>query len=274
MHTLKLEKGEQERGGQIAYAERDRPMSDLKSIADLLNHLHGIDALPRSTDPAPPKGSFLAKPYDGVSLISAEDIDSSAWGLIAARVYSISHAVQHTLLRNRAELSKAVLLVAKWMENDEPVRVLGAGRALLAAAMPGNRLAHAGAHVSFMGGMVPMPNSRQGGGVIASSASGRTVAVLEAMKTARELNKGIDILGIAHHQAKEFADLCDVSIGLHLPKDEYANPLSALADTEEYMISEILDAIVVLAGQHLGFDDEVWRRGHEDIGPTGPYSAK
>jgi D-arabinose 5-phosphate isomerase GutQ len=187
---------------------------------------------------------------------------------------SIRHAVQHTLLRNREELSKAVLLVANWMERDFPVRVLGAGRALLAAAMPCNRLAHAGAHVSFMGGIVPMPNSRQGGGVIACSASGKTAPVLEAMETARKLNEEIEILGLAHHNAKEFAALCNVFIGLHLPKDEYRNPLSALADTEEYMISEILDGIVVFAGKHLGFDDQAWRRGHEDIGPTGPYAAK
>jgi D-arabinose 5-phosphate isomerase GutQ len=160
------------------------------------------------------------------------------------------------------------------MEADAPVRVLGAGRALLAAAMPANRLAHAGAHVSFMGGIVPMPSSRHGGGVIACSASGKTVPVLQAMATAKKLNPEMQILGLAHYKAENFAELCDIFIGLHLPNDEFANPLSALADTEEYMISEILNGIVVMAGQHMGFDDAAWRRGHEDIGPTGPYSAR
>jgi D-arabinose 5-phosphate isomerase GutQ len=242
-----------------------------KSITDLLVQIHSKDVTSLTQRGG---GGLLARPYEGSSLLSAEEINRSAWGLIAARVFSISHAVQHTLLLNRQELSQAVLLVAKWMETDAPVRVLGAGRALMAASMPGNRLAHTGAHVSFMGGIVPMPNSRHGGGVISCSASGKTAAVLEAMSSAKALNKEIEIIGLAHHEAKNFARLCDVFIGLHLPKNEYPNPLSALADTEEYMLREILDGIIVMAGQHIGFDDNAWRCGHEDIGATGPYSAK
>jgi hypothetical protein len=47
-----------------------------------------------------------------------------------------------------------------------------------------------------------------------------------------------------------------------------------LADTEEYVIAELLDGLVVTAGRKNGFDDETWRRRHEDIGPTGPYAPK
>ena len=59
-----------------------------------------------------------------------------------------------------------------------------------------------------------------------------------------------------------------------MPKSQFVNPLSALADTEEYVISEILDGLVVMAGKKNGYNDDAWRRGHEDIGPTGPYAPE
>src|SRR5713226_213406 len=139
--------------------------------------------------------------------------------------------------------------MAEWMTEHSIVRILGAGRALLAASMPANRLAHAGAQISFVGGMVPLPNSERGGGDIACSASGKTVPVLQAMEIARKNNPGIKIIGLASHSATEFADLCTTFIGIHTSQSEYPNPLSALADTEEYVIAEILDGLVVMAGR-------------------------
>ena len=177
-----------------------------------------------------------------------------------------------TLLHNQVQVERAKEQIADWMLNNSLVRILGAGRALLAASMPGDRLAHAGAQVSFMGGMVPLPNSRLGGGIIACSASGKTKQVLEAMDIAKRNNREIMTVGIANNEAGDFRCLCDIFIGLHYQPKVCPNPLSALADTEEYMIAEILDGLVVLAGRHIGFDDEAWRRGHEDIGPTGPYA--
>ncbi len=194
--------------------------------------------------------------------------------VLGARMHCISYAVVVTLSENRAAVKQATELIAKWMLGHQPVRILGAGRALLAGAMPGNRLAHAGAQVSFMGGMVPLPNSIRGGGIIACSASGKTVPVLEAMAIAKRNNKEVKTIGIADYKAKDFEALCDVFIGLRYPKETLPNPLSALADTEEYMIAEILDGLVVLAGRSIGFDDEAWRKGHEDIGPTGPYAPQ
>lgn len=201
-----------------------------------------------------------------------QDADTAAWGLITARVHSISHAVCHTCLRNQQQIDQACEIIAGWMRGHEIVRFLGAGRALLATTMPGNRLAHGGAQVSFMGGNVPLPNSERGGGVIACSASGKTRPVLEAMEIAKKHNPAIPIVGFASHDSTEFASLCSIFVGIHTPKSEYPNPLSALADTEEYVIAELLDGIVVLAGRRNGFVDETWRRGHENIGPTGPYA--
>lgn len=194
--------------------------------------------------------------------------------LMAGRMNYISNSVVNTISQNIPQVGQAVDLLAEWIQTRAVVRFLGAGRALLAGSMPGNRLAHAGVRVSFMGGMVPLPNSIEGGGIISCSASGKTSAVLQAMEIAKNLNPNIKILGIASKQAPEFAQLCDVFIGIGAFPSEFPNPLSALADTEEYIISEILDGLVVLAGRKLGFDDLAWRNGHEDIGPTGPYSPK
>jgi len=200
--------------------------------------------------------------------------DNSAYGLISARLHSIARAAAHTCLQNAAEIEAATDLFATWMTEQRIVRFLGVGRSLLAATMPGNRLAHGGAHISFMGGNVPLPNSLLGGGIVACSASGKTRPVLEAMHTARESNPTIKIVGLAAHNAVEFQELCDIFIGIYGAVEGFPNPLSALADTEESVINEILDGVVVLAGRKNGFDDEAWRRGHEDIGPTGPYARK
>jgi len=231
----------------------------MKTIQDLIEQIYG-----EKTTSSAPLGALQS--------VADISIDSSAWGMIIARIDSVGHAAVHTCVRNGESMTSAARIFAEWMQTGAVVRILGAGRALLAAGMPANRLAHGGAQVSFMGGMVPMPNSDRGGGVIACSASGHTRAVLDAMRLARDNNPEIKIVGLAAHDADSFHEMCDVFIGIHVPKGEYPNPLSALADTEEYVISEILDGLVVFAGKLNGFDDEVWRRGHEDIGPTGPYS--
>lgn len=240
-----------------------------KSFRDLMN-LYGYQ-------PSSNRRLGFAAPADFDKLKDSEvDVfaEEHATLLLMARVHSVANSVVQTCIRNATQLEQAVFQIANWMRDHSPVRFLGAGRALLATTMPGNRLAHAGAQVSFMGGTVPLPNSSIGGGVIAASASGQTVPVLEAMRVARQGNSEIKIIGLADHKAQEFRALCDVFIGVHIPRKEYPNPLSALADTEEYVISELLDGLIVMAGKRLGFDDEAWRRGHEDIGPTGPYSAQ
>jgi D-arabinose 5-phosphate isomerase GutQ len=196
-------------------------------------------------------------------------------GLIQAirlRVWSISFTVNNTVLRQRTVIDRGVSQLEAWIRGHTVVRVIGAGRALHAAAMPANRLAHAGADVHVINDVVPLPNSAKGGGIIAASASGQTQAVLDIMRQARELNPEIVIMGIADRNAAEFASHCDIFIGIedveHTP---YQNSLRALADTGEYVISEVLDAMVVAAGKRCGLTDEDFRRGHEDLGPTGPY---
>lgn len=169
-------------------------------------------------------------------------------------------------------LAAAVELIAVWMDDRAPVRILGAGRARLAAAIPANRLAHGGARVYLQDGITPMPHSLHGGGLIAASASGRTPSVLQALSQARERNRDIVVLGIAAHDSADFAAQCDVFIGIQPVVESAGNPLRALADSEEYVISEILDALVVAAGKRLGYTDASWRLGHEDLGfSTGPY---
>jgi D-arabinose 5-phosphate isomerase GutQ len=204
----------------------------------------------------------------------SEFTDASIEAMLIARVQAIAYAVTHTSIRNPRKLTQAGNLLAKWIKERKIIRIVGAGRALLSGSMPGNRLAHGGAIVSYMGGMVPMPNSIQEGGIIACSASGKTKPVLEAMDIAKKNNPKIKIIGLAKHDAKVFEKLCDVFIGIDTPPTPFQNPLSALADTEEYVIAEILDGLVVWAGKSIGYNDNAWRKGHEDIGPTGPYSPR
>jgi D-arabinose 5-phosphate isomerase GutQ len=191
---------------------------------------------------------------------------------IEQRINSIGSSVTKTATESISDVRKAVQLFRGWMVDAAVVRVIGAGRARLAGSIPANRLAHGGARVYIIDDIVPMPHSIKGGGIIAVSASGRTESVLGVLRSLRNRQARVKIVGIAKHTADEFASLCDVFIGIR--QVELHNPLQALADTEEYVISMLLDAIVVAAGKLAGFDDTKWRLGHEDIGPTGPYSPQ
>lgn len=190
------------------------------------------------------------------------------------RSNAIMHTIATTIRESSEEIENAIEIIKSWIKGHEVVRVIGAGRALLAASLGSNRLAHAGAIISFIGGMVPMPNSSIGGGIIAVSASGETEHVIAAMKKAKSLNPNIKIIGIAKNsqKAEAFIDSCDCFIGIRNKALPLPTPLFALADEEEMAIAEILDGIIVQAGKELGFTEDTWRKGHEDIGPTGPYS--
>lgn len=160
------------------------------------------------------------------------------------------------------------------MKNEEIVRVIGAGRALIAATIPVNRLAHGGARVSIVGSLVPLPNTYFGGAILAASASGKTPFVLQFLATARMKNPKIVHVGIADKNARKFRKLCDYFIGIDISLAKEMSDLFALADLGEYVISEILDALIVAAGDRLGYTEEDWMRFHEDLGPTGPYSLE
>jgi len=188
-----------------------------------------------------------------------------------SRVWAISHAIRETIARHDQDILLGIAQLERWILNHEVVRVIGAGRALHAASIPANRLVHTGADVYVINDVVPLPNSNKDGGIIASSASGQTKAVLEMMEDAKAKNPRIVVLGIADADAATFAGLCDIFVGVEDDSGPYDNPLHALADTGEYVISELLDAMIVAAGKRLGLTDEDFRSNHEDIGPTGPY---
>jgi len=190
---------------------------------------------------------------------------------IDERTQAIAAAVAETAKKSNEAAMSAVERLARWMRDGTTVRVLGAGRARLAAAIPANRLAHGGANVFLQDTMIPMPHSVRGRGIIAASASGSTEAVLTVMRSARMQAPNIEIIGIANHRATEFAQLSHIFIGICCPMRPR---LSALADIEEYVISEVLDALVVAAGQACGYDERAWRLGHENLGATGPYDAR
>jgi D-arabinose 5-phosphate isomerase GutQ len=84
--------------------------------------------------------------------------------------------------RNSDAVDKIKGFLGDWMLKSEIVRIVGAGRALLAASLPGNRLAHGGALVSILSDRSPLPNSRLGGAIIAVNVSGKSEIVLEIME--------------------------------------------------------------------------------------------
>jgi D-arabinose 5-phosphate isomerase GutQ len=192
---------------------------------------------------------------------------------INKRTQSLSANITKTVSSNLKEINEVINLFLSWMQNGTIVRVIGAGRARLAAAIPANRLAHGGARVFVQDDIVPMPHTAKGGGIIAASASGETNSVLEIMELVHESAPHITIVGIAKSDAQKFKSLCHHFIGIK-EDSNYYNPLRALADMGEYVISEVLDAIVVAAGKIGDFDDRRWRLGHENIGGTGPYDVK
>lgn len=198
---------------------------------------------------------------DGRELIAA----------IKTRIASNAFATQNTIIASHHAISRGTDEIYEWIAEQQVVRVIGAGRTLLAAAIPANRLAHAGARVYVLHDMTPLPNTAKGGAILAASASGRTDSVLQVMRIARRRNPAIRILGIAAEDATEFEDLCDVFIGISEAPNPHQNPLKALADTNEYVISELLDAMVVAAAKRAGLTERQLREGHEDLGDTGPY---
>lgn len=250
-------------------------MGNVRDVNWLLREVYDLDLGPATSEFAESWGDDP----DAAIPIGAIAGTDSASGTLTARIVTrtdyISRAVASTCVENLAAVRSAVDHIKTWIHQRSPVRFVGAGRALLAATMPGNRLAHAGAVVSFMGGIVPMPSTAMGGGIIACSASGKAQAVLDAMQKARNLNPHITIIGLASREATQFRDLCDIFVGLvPRPREGIVVELTALADLEEYMIAELLDALIVAAGHELNFDDNSWRRGHEDLGPTGPYAPQ
>jgi len=194
-------------------------------------------------------------------------------GAIEARLNAITLQISATLACSKAEVSRCVERFSRWMIEGTIVRVIGAGRARLAAAIPANRLAHGGARVFVQDDIIPMPHSINGGAILAASASGKTPSVLSVLRAAREKTRDIEIVGIADCSALEFRSYCDLFIGIQPIPEGVVSPLRALADTEEYVISELLDAIVVAGGELAGFVDVRWRLGHEDLGSTGPYDV-
>lgn len=259
------------RNANSAFIDRHREHPELGDFA--------FDAM---TD-EPPSGS----PWEEVEV----DFDDSGLRIVLGnleelatdRLNAIQTAVTDCLTFQSADVANITNLFSTWMLSHVPVRVVGAGRALLAASVAANRLAHCGALVSMLGDKVPVPNSRLGGGIIAVSASGRTPSVLKIMSFAKKISRelkpqGIDIkiVGISDPDAPAvdkflpFRELC--SPGCFLPmRIRPPRPLlSALADLEELAIAELLDAMVVAAGLQIGVN---FRAGHEDLvgDATGPH---
>lgn len=189
------------------------------------------------------------------------------------------HGVVRDVVRDQEEVVQRVVeVLAHWMSRKVGVRVIAAGRANLATAIPANRLAHGGAEVSMMGDRAPLPNSSSGGGLLVGSASGKTEAVLDVMRHVSNVNRErkirelepIVVVGIADVKAGAFARLCTPGCFIGLPLDRYIGDvrLRELGDIGELALAELLDCLVVAAGRTIGVN---FRSGHEDLGAGGPW---
>lgn len=190
------------------------------------------------------------------------------------RINYINKSIIKSIDHSKDDIEKAINLFHDWMINGSIVYVLGAGRARLAASIPANRLSHGGARIHIQDDIIPLPHSIKCEGIIAASASGKTESVLNVIEEIkrRQVSR-IHIIGIADYKAYRFKESCTFFIGIR-KSNEDTPPLIALADTGEYVISELLDAMVVAAGKKAGFDESKWRLGHEDMGSTGPYGLR
>lgn len=220
------------------------------------------------------------------SLLEASGIHND----IKGRLRAIDRQVFSTIDNNEESITRCVRLFLQWMNEGTIIRVIGAGRARLAASIPAQRLAHGGARVYVQDDMTPMPHTIHGGGLLVASASGTTPSVISTLETARTNTRDLRIIGIAlppkpaqtvhtpvnaqRSQHVHIKSLCDIFISIAPETEDRPNPLRALADAEEYVISELLDAMVVAAGKLGGFPDAKWQLGHEDIASTGFYDTQ
>jgi len=195
-----------------------------------------------------------------------------------------------TIDKQTGQISDAIDLLVESLRNGFSVRFLGAGRARLVAAVPANRLCHAGANVSIISDTIPMPNTRLGGFVFAVSASGTSIDVINAMEKARKRRDAgaeeggriikpitIPIVGISALTGKDkyqklcdrFQAACDVFIHIQVDTAEKSD-FNHLGDNEEHVIMELLDFMVACAINITGRKNEIL---HEDLGPTGEMFA-
>lgn len=219
-------------------------------------------------------GEIEVRPTERSGITPAKDEPASLATQLQLRLTALHQQLVITTNSSEKEIQDATKVFLRWMQDGTVVRVVGAGRARLAAAIPANRLAHGGARVFIQDDILPMPHTIKGGGIIAASASGTTPSVLQTLAAARRETRDVQIVGIASSEADEFRSHCDIFVGITQPPPDVPNPLKALADSEEYVISGLLDAIVVAAGALGGFSVDRWRIGHENMGPTGPYDLQ
>jgi hypothetical protein len=202
-------------------------------------------------------------------------------GVVAReRLDAISQICTQALTEYADNVNRTIDVFSHWMRFGSIVHVVGAGRALLAASLAANRLAHGGANVHILGDKAPPPNSRFGGGVLAASASGETPVVLRIMDDAQTVNRTkneerFQVVGIANPDSgsimgfRPFRELCSRGLFVGI-RSATGVRLRGLADLEEHSISQLLDAMVVAAGYAIGVS---FRHGHEDLvgGATGPW---
>lgn len=159
---------------------------------------------------------------------------------------------------------EATVLLGRWMDRRSVVRVIGAGRGLLAASMAAHRLSAGGARVHAIGDILPMPHSLRGGGIVAVITEGQAEAIARLLIKVRKKNRDIKILGIGYDSSNQFTEVCDIFIPIPIDRQGPRSDETVI-DVQEYVVAEILDALVLFAGRELGYTDNRWKLGYGDF---------
>lgn len=188
----------------------------------------------------------------------APETTQTVLGQIEQRNAEIRAQVDASLAGNAQEADQAAAMLLRWMLHGKIVRVLGVGRAALAAFIPANRLAHGGAQAYLRDSVLPIPHTIRGGGIIAISASRGTRRWLATLRLVRQFARDVEILGLGPESAHEFRSLCDIFIGL-APEKDGGYGRGTPADSTLSALSQLLDALVVSAASLGDLDNPRWR---------------
>ncbi len=101
-------------------------------------------------------------------------------------------------------------------------------------------------------GLLPMPHSLRGGGILAVTLGPEIDEVCDFVARTRGRNRDIQVLGFGSDPDGQLAQLSDVFIAVVRDSAEYLDPVLA-SDVEEQAIAQVLEAFALFAdADHTG----------------------
>jgi hypothetical protein len=150
----------------------------------------------------------------------------------------------------------ATRLLAMWMDRRGVVRLMGTPHALRSARVASQRLIDGGARVITPHGLSPPQDILHGGGIIALATSDKNNELAGLVENARIANRDVKILGLGPIGLSRLANSCNLFLGIPTVG---ITSRGATYGTEEHVIAELLDALIVFAGLENGYSETRWR---------------